>query len=334
MPSVKSHSTISRQWELLKHLPKRESGITVTELRGRLESSGFRVSRRTVERDLNDLSLVFPLLSNDSVTPCVWYWTPGVNVELQGITLTEALSLAMVEDAIRPLLPASMLGVLAPRFDHARQKLKSLEEDNGAARWMGKVASVHPDLTVQAPNIDPQLLETLQKSLIEERQVRCQYYSAHTDKLSQMTLNPLAMVRRGFVTYLIATANAFTDVRQFAMHRFRQVELLDNAIHLSDGFNLREYLASDALQFGKPEKIQFQAWVTELHARLIRETPLSSDMTLEKIDDGYRVRATLSNTWELQWWVLSQGDALKVEGPDSFREQVASILKRAAAAYI
>ena len=122
-------------------------------------------------------------------------------MELQGITLSEALSLALVEDAIRPLLPGSMLQTLEPRFEHARRKLKGLEEDNPAARWLDKVASVRPDLNLQTPEIGFEVLETLQKALLEEQQIRCQYYSAHSDKLRELTLNPLAMVQRGLVTY-------------------------------------------------------------------------------------------------------------------------------------
>jgi len=332
MPSAKSHSTVSRQWELLKHLPKRESGITVTELLARLDSSGFNISRRTVERDLIDLSLVFPLQCSEG-TPQAWFWTPGVNVELQGITLSEALSLTLVADTIRPLLPASMLSVLEPRFVHARQKLKGLEDDNPAARWLGKVASVRPDLNLHAPDIDPLLLETLQNALVKERQVQCQYYSAHADKLSELTLNPLAMVQRGLVTYLIATAHPYTDVRQFAVHRFRSVDQLERPAEGLQTFDLSTYLASDALQFGTPEKIRFQAWVSEHQARLIRETPLSADMTLEPLGDGFRVRSTVSNTWQLHWWILSQGDAMVVEQPAELRAQIGKTLHRAAAAY-
>ena len=249
VPSAKSHSTVRRQWELLKLLPKRDSGITVTELLARLDTCGYQTSRRTVERDLVDLSLVFPLQCSEDSSPQAWHWTPGVNVELQGITLTEALSLALVEDAIRPMLPASVLSVLEPRFVHARRKLKGLEDDNPAARWLEKVASVRPDLNLQAPDINPQRLEALQKALINECQVKCQYYSAHTDKLSKMTLNPLAMVQRGLVTYLIATAYPYTDIRQFAVHRFRTVEPLDQPAEGLQEFDLRAYLSSDALQF-------------------------------------------------------------------------------------
>lgn len=333
VPSAKTHSALNRQWELLQQLPKRPPGITVSELLARLTAAGYSISRRSIERDLRDLSIVFPLQCNDGGTPFGWYWKPGVNVELQGITLTEAVSLALVEDAVRPLLPGSMLSVLEPRFEHARAKLKGLGDGNPAARWPDKVASVRPDFNLQAPQVQARILEPLQQALISERQVQCQYYSAHNDKLSELTLNPLAIVQRGLITYLIATAEPYTDVRQFAVHRFRNAVLLDSSCRGLDSFELQAYLDSDALQFGKPEKIRLQAWVSEHQARLIRETPLSSDMQLQEVEDGFHLSATVTNTWQLHWWILSLGDALVVHEPPALRQQIAGTLQRAAAAY-
>lgn len=333
MPSAKTHSALSRQWELLQQLPKRAPGITVSELLTRLVTAGYSISRRSIERDLRDLSTVFPLQCNDGGTPFGWYWKPGVSVELQGITLTEAVSLSLVEDAVRPLLPGSMLSVLEPRFEHARQKLKGLKDGNPAARWPDKVASVRPDFNLRAPEILAETLEALQHALISEQQVHCQYYSAHNDKLSELTLNPLAIVQRGLITYLIATAAPYTDVRQFAVHRFRAVTVLDTPCQGLELFDLQTYLATDALQFGKPEKIRFKAWVSEHQARLIRETPLSPDMALEALSDGFQVRATVNNTWQLHWWILSLGDSLVVQEPAELRQQMGDTLRRAAAAY-
>lgn len=333
MPSAKTHTALSRQWELLQHLPKRSPGITVSELLTRLTAAGYSISRRSIERDLRDLSVVFPLHCNNGGTPFGWYWQPGVNVELQGITLTEAVSLALVEDAVRPLLPGSMLSVLEPRFAHARQKLKGLGDDNAAARWPDKVASVRPDFNLQAPQIQPEILEALQAALLDEQQVKCQYYSAHNDRISELTLNPLAIVQRGLITYLIATAAPYTDIRQFAVHRFRSVTPLETPCEGRESFELQTYLDTDALQFGKPEKIRLKAWVSEHQARLIRETPLSADMRIEQVADGFKLQATVTNTWQLHWWILSLGDSLVVQEPAELRQQIGDKLRSAAAAY-
>lgn len=52
MPSAKTHTALSRQWELLQQLPKRAPGITVSELLTRLTTAGYSISRRSIERDL------------------------------------------------------------------------------------------------------------------------------------------------------------------------------------------------------------------------------------------------------------------------------------------
>ncbi|NBA98258.1 YafY family protein [Pseudomonas sp. R5(2019)] len=333
MPSAKAHTTLSRQWELLRQLPNRSPGLTTSELVNRLLDAGFTISKRSIERDLNELSLIFPILRNDRSIPYGWHWRPGACVDLQGISVTEALSLALVEDAIRPLLPASMLKVLDARFAHARQKLEHMAGQNKAARWLDKVASVRPDINLQAPEVPDNILETVQEALLQERQLRCRYYSAHADKTSELTLNPLALVQRGTISYLIATAQSYADVRQFAVHRLRDASVLPSTVIGLDTFDLHEYLNSDALQFGTREKIALKAWVSDSLARFIRETPLSSDMTLTPLEDGHCLQATVSNSRQLRWWLLSQGDGLIVEAPESLREQIAQTLESAAAQY-
>ena len=333
LPSAKARSTLSRQWELLQQLPKSAPGITVSELLIRLNNAGYSIGRRSVERDLNDLSLTFPLQCNSAGTPQGWYWKPGVSVELQGVSLTEAISLALVEDAVRPLLPASMLSVLQPRFAHARSKLKELSDDNPAARWLDKIASIPPALNLQAPHICPRILETLQSALLGEQQLQCSYYAVHADKTSDLTLNPLAMVQRGQVTYLIATAPPYTDIRQYAAHRFLGATTLETSTQGAQAFDLKEYLDSDALQFGTPQKINFKAWLSQQQGRLIRETPLAPDMRMIEVEDGWEVFATLNNTWQLHWWILSLGEQVVVHEPASLRQHIGNMLRRAAAAY-
>ncbi|MFG9875115.1 helix-turn-helix transcriptional regulator [Pseudomonas aeruginosa] len=130
------------------------------------------------------------------------------------------------------------------------------------------------------------------------------------------------MVQRGQATYLIGTAPPYSDLRQYAVHRFRSVELLPSPAEGVSQFDLREYLASDALQFGSLQKIRLHAWASDSLARLLRETPLSPDMQMRRCEDGYQLDATVSDTWQLQWWILSQADNLIVEQPLELRQRL------------
>lgn len=328
MPATSNRKTISRQWELLKTLPSRAPGITAGELQALLEEAGHKVAKRTIERDLVELSGLFPLQCNDKGTPYGWFWMAGSSANLPGITLSEALTLRLVEDSIRPLIPELMLKGLEPRFNQAQQKLQALSEENPSARWVEKVASVHPALNLMAPDIVPEHLEQIQRALLNDLQLTSRYYSAQKNQTREMTLNPLGLVQRGQVSYLIASVEPFDDIRQFALHRFEEVSASETPGRKSADFDLQRYIDSGAMQFGIPRQIRLQAWVDDALARRLGETPLSTDMQLTPQEHGATVEATVNDSWELRWWLLSQAGSIRVQAPAELREVLIERLKQ------
>lgn len=330
MPANKSRDTLSRQWELLKLLPTSGSGETVSALQRRLADAGFATTKRTVERDLVDLSSVFPIRINDKSRPYGYSWTPPTSLQLSAISVYEALTFQLVQEALRPLMPTTMLAALRPHFEHANNKLKALARTAPAADWPSKVASVPAHLPLMAPEIAPSTLALAQQALLEERAVKCRYYSAHRDQVNVLTLSPLGLVQRGSVTYLIATAFPHLDVRQFALHRISDPELLDMPSQCPETFDLHTYVTSGAMQFGDDavRTITLEAWVSPGLLGLLRETPLSVDMETMTADDGGWIRATVSDSWELEWWLLSHTGSIAVTAPDSLRQRLRQRLQR------
>ncbi|SFK91872.1 Predicted DNA-binding transcriptional regulator YafY, contains an HTH and WYL domains, partial [Azotobacter beijerinckii] len=278
MSTASARSTLSRQWELLRLLPARPPGLTAQELYRQLNDAGFKVSKRTVERDLNELSHLFPLQCNTKGSPYGWYWTPSTTTELPGLTVSEALTLRLVEDSLRPLLPDFMLKSLEPRFALAHQKLQALGPEVAAARWIDKIANVPPELTLQAPNVDGERLERIQQALLDDRQLACCYFAAHRNKRREMVLNPIALIQRGNITYLAAICEPHADIRLYAAHRFEQVEVLATPSCRPEGFRLADYIAGGALQFTSPgaEPLALEAWIDDGLARAFFENTNST----------------------------------------------------------
>lgn len=243
MPSNKSRNTISRQWELLKLLPTSGSGEAASALQSRLTEAGFPTTKRTVERDLEDLSHVFAIRVNDKSRPYGFSWTPPTNLQLSAVSVYEALTLQLVQETLRPLVPSAMLAALKPRIEHASNKLKALAGKSPTADWPTKVASVPAHFPLLTPTIDPATLLCVQQALLDERALKCCYYSAHRDRSTDLALMPLGLVQRGAITYLIATAPPHVDARQFALHRISHAELLDIPGERPEGFDLQAYVA-------------------------------------------------------------------------------------------
>lgn len=333
MPAASTRSTLARHWELLRLLPNGGSGISAKEICRRLNEAGHDVTKRTIERDLLALESVFPIRCNDKSQPYGWHWMRDAPALLPGIAVGEALTLRMVEDFMRPLMPAAMLKGLEARFSQARLKLDALQDEVASARWLGKVANVQPDMQLLPPAVDAAILETVQSALLEDMQLQCRYYSAHSDWTGNHTLNPLGLVQRGQITYLVATSAPHSDVRLFALHRIRSADILRTPCIVPPGFTLQGYVDSGAMAFGIPTPITLKAWITNDLARLLAETPLSTDMQLEPEGEGKLLTAKVKDTWQLRWWALSHAGSLVVREPLALRDELTAQLRRALGLY-
>ncbi len=328
MSSAKSHETLSRQWELLKAIPLRGQGKTAAELTQALTDQGFQITKRTVERDLNDLSLVFPLLTDDSCSPQRWGWIDDKDLHLPGMSVVEAVMLQLVEGTLQQVLPVEMLQGLSGRFHQARRKLQALEQSNQNARLMDKIAVVSPGLPMQPPKTSPDLYEAVQQALTEKYQLHARYTSVYHQQQKDFLLNPLGLVQRGHVTYLVATVAPYTDVRLFALHRFELLQLEPSALLAPDGFSLEAYLKSGALQFANDKLIELHARIRPELARLLIEAPLSKDMKLVHATDSWQtLTASVQHGWQLEWWILSHSSQIEVVAPAELRERIVARLR-------
>ena len=76
---------------MLRLIPRYPRKITAREISEMLGGHDFDVSKRTIERDLQSLSEVFPLVCDDRDKPFGWSWNKGAaSFDLPGMSNTEA----------------------------------------------------------------------------------------------------------------------------------------------------------------------------------------------------------------------------------------------------
>src|ERR1700690_4118538 len=146
MPSTPTkHDTLLRQWQMLREIPRYPAKITAGQIRDRLVAAGFDVTKRTVERDLASLSVVFPLLLDDRDKPFGWSWKKdAVPLDVPGLGNGEALAFNLVEQYLQGLLPHAILAQLAPYFRMAGQRLAGLPKVRSVQTWPDKARGVQP----------------------------------------------------------------------------------------------------------------------------------------------------------------------------------------------
>ncbi|RUO81231.1 WYL domain-containing protein [Idiomarina tyrosinivorans] len=333
MSTTGARQTLARQWELLKLLPTRAPGMTARAICQVLNEQGFDVSKRQVERDLDQLSQSFALVCNDKGKPYGWHWMTGASIDLPAISAAEALSITMVEKILKPLVPGTILQSIAPRLNQAKEKLNKLQQHQTFIGWQNKVAYVPATLQQRAPTVDDEVLYNTQLALLHNHCLKANYQPVG-QPAKDYILHPLGLVQRGICTYLVATVEPYNDPRLFALHRMHAVTRCnDKPVVVPRGFTLKRYLDDGALQFTDGVTFVVKARVTNELAMHISETPLSEDQRINAEEHGSILTATVADSWQLRWWIKSMGAQIEILEPATLRSDIATELAKALSAY-
>lgn len=238
---------------LLRMIPRYPGSISTTELRAALAREGFRISLRSLQRDLDGkLSQHFDLLcSKDDPDPAIarqrpfrWSYQPHVRPGLPLMSAAEAMAFQLCEGHLRHLLPPGVLNQLEPHFAEARQTL-SKREGCKHAHWLDRVRSL-PNGKALLPAVVPaDIWEKVATAVLEQRQLQVDYFSRVKCEVKTMILHPKGLVSRGPATYLIASAGDYNDIRNFALHRIQVADVLTSATR-DDDFDMDAYLLAAA----------------------------------------------------------------------------------------
>lgn len=306
-------NSLYRQWQILSRLPTGK-WIGTRELQEMLEREGIEISLRTIQRDLNQIAQRFPIESNKAV-PQGWRWQSDAPIQsLPHMTSSQAVTFMMVEEHLKHLLPPSLLDEMGPWFDLAK---RSLSTQNNVRQWINRVRIVPASQPLIPPVVDRAAQQAIYEGLLQDKQIEC-VYRARVNQGEDKTyiLNPLALVQKGAVIYLICTRHDKTEVQTFALHRFKSAKVLESRALHPVNFDIDHYIDSGALGFrvdyNQPtESIQLTLTMTEQTAKTFYESQLSKDQTITPIEENIvEVTATVPFTSQLVWWLRSFGKKL------------------------
>lgn len=306
-------NSLYRQWQILSRL-NTGKWMGTRELQELLAREGIEISLRTIQRDLNQISQRFPIESNKTI-PQGWRWQSDAPLQsLPHMTSSQAVTFMMVEEHLKHLLPPSLIEEMNPWFDLARRNLSS---HNNVRQWINRVRIVPATQPLIPPVVERQAQQAIYEGLLQDKQIECVYRSRgpHGED-RQYTLNPLALVQKGSIIYLICTRHDKSDVQTFALHRFKSAHVLDlRALHPVD-FDIDAYIESGALgfrvDFSQPTRhVDLELVMHEMDALYFTESQLSKEQKIEKLSNNlYKVSANVPFTSQLTWWLRSFGQKL------------------------
>lgn len=324
-------AVLARQITMLGLIPRLPGKISAGQLRERLGADGFHVDLRSIQRDLQKLKTPMRLV-RDAAKPAGWSYARNARpLVLPVLDAPSALTLNMIEQYLVPLLPRSLLEIWQPQFDEARRAL-----DSGKfGKWRQRVAML-PSGPMRFPVTIPEaVVDVVYNALLDGVQFEADYRAVGA-KPERYTFNPLGLVYREGVTYLVGTREGSSHIPLFALHRMKNPVRSERPLREPEGFDLHNYIENER-QFDWPvgRQIKLKLRLDPGVLAYFEERPLARDQKVARtkgIGDA-QLMATVQDTMSLRWWLMSFGSSVEVLAPKSIRQGMGEYLNAAARQY-
>lgn len=338
MPRREKGTVILRQWEMLQLIPAGDQpGRAAEELANALDTRGFSVTSRTIERDLEGLQRVLPLDTTPQSRPKRWRWRKQLTLDIPGMEAAEAMALHLTHDMLAAHLPTSFLEALRKRINQADRTLTALAKTSTRlrGRWSDKVRVIPAHIILQPPMIPTKVFQTIQTALLQEIPLEVEYRSSNDAEHRKRLLFPRGLILRGSSIYLIAhEKDSDPNPRHYALQRFVSVKQRELEPWPKGVFSLDTFLRDGARQFGDGAEVAIKAKVSEELCRILRDTPIGKEMRLAGPSGGrFTLTTTVRDTWALHTWILGHAEHIEIEKPAKLRQLIQSRLVAAGKQY-
>ncbi len=318
-----------RQLQLLQILPRHPSKISTLEIQAQLNDLGYSVSLRMIQRDLESLESVMPIVCDDRERPFGWSWHQSAFGLQPSMDPIEALTFSLAEQYLEPLMPSKSFKRIKVFFDRANSILKKIKR-NEISRWRERVRVEHQWQRLEAPKINDQVEAEIYDALLKDRQLSVLYTNRAEKRAKERIINPLGLVLRGQIHYLICSMDEDKDNPRFLpLHRFTKAEWNGNTSYEPKGFSVDKYIKDNNLGYlYSNQSINLEAKFDRSAGFHLTESSLSKDQEITPLDDGrLLVKAKVSDTAQLRWWLLGFAGQVEVIRPNFLREEMIQNIK-------
>lgn len=267
---------------------------------------------------------------------CKWRWPLGLDSRIKvypKLTIGEIIAFRLVELILKPLLPRESYEAIEPYLTAVQKQCKIQPTHQRMHQWEKKVRVAPPTQPLLPPcsPFQEPVREAILEALFKDRQCRIAYQIVERDETVEWVIHPLVYLQRGPAFYVLCLIDTETDVRGLALHRMRSAQVLDHPARKPAGFNHDDYIDQEVARNqgmgGSHQPIRLVARFQRKAGLHLQETRLSEDQVVQDRDgdaDHLRITATVNDTAQLRWWLLSFGANVEVLEPAALRAEIAN----------
>ena len=315
--------------DILSLLPRAPEKRSTTELRNRLAAAGRDITPRSLQRRLIALSSTHAVVSDERGKPFGWSVAADSPANLGELSVQEAVALKLSEGFLKTAMPPDLLIDLKHHFAQADSKLK----DQSLYRaWLERFRVIPANQSLEPPTIARNIQARVYEAVLKGVVLNVSYRKRGTAPAKSYDIEPLALVVRGNVTYLIALfpRAANDDVSMFPLHRILTATPTNTPIRRGHGFKLDQFILNGNIGFMPTEEQTVRLRFFDGAGAHLEETRLTANQKIRHIDDTtLQLTACLPITEQFKWWLLAFGAGVEVLAPKQLRDEFRARLSAA-----
>jgi len=312
--TAKDVSVSQRQIYILSLLSENPKGYQAEEIRQRLKSWDIEVSKRTISRDIDELSLNYGICEEER-NGKTYFFADKYTLKNVDLTIEDMASLAFAKETLREYAHLHMGKHAISIIDKIVEGSASLnklqfEKLCGHFKQMGNHAGNH-DV------VDEKIEKTIQTAIDNKNLLSIEYYSFASDESTKRVIHPYRLMFIDSYLNVEAYCELRKEVRRFRLSRIKKVEVLD--AHFTDIKTSDEEVF---LKLAGKEEENLELLFVGDSIRYVKEYEASRAKQLKEDEEGLHFYQKTAIAPDVIRWLRAFGPEVKVIQPQWLSEQL------------
>ena len=304
----KDVSVSQRQIYILSLLSENPRGYQAEEIRQRLHNWDIEVSKRTILRDIDELSLNYGILE-DERDGKTYYYADKYTLKNVDLTIEDLASLAFAREILKGYSHLDMGNHAISFIDKVVEKsaaLNKMQFDKLAAHFkLSNIAGSEDE-------VDNEMERMIQNAIDNRNKIEIEYYSFTSDENSHRIIHPYGLLLMDSYLCVEGFCELRNEIRRFRLSRINELNVMDE--HFSEEIPDNSYQPFLKLMGKNVETIELL--FTGESRRYVKEYEARRADRLEDKEDGLHFVKTAAVTEDVVRWVKGFGSEVKVLSPE------------------
>lgn len=311
-----------RQVQIMALLSKNQKGMSVPELYQALQRIGYKMSERTLRRDMLDLIPVFQITVTGKENAPV-YQIYGVRMDNISLGFEDMQAFQLLREMARPY---SHLDI-GQHMNVFLEKLQAAMPYDQKV-WLQRVAellTVNPGNLLDEQSISQDIRQIIEEGIVSQNCVQIKYSAFYSNTITQRIIEPLLMEFYEGCYHVWAYCHERNAIRDFRLSRIHSATLT------SIVFTPRKNLLDKAMinrfeRMSAPEANSVTLRFHGFSARYVKEYHHNKANSITTEMDGsiiFKMRTGLTD--DVIRWILGFGAEVEVIEPEDLRRRITQV---------